>query len=85
MKLLFDTHILLWALIKPGRLPTGARLLIEDEFNEPVFSAASQWSHVIPARCGTCDTGPKRAQTGPYDTASNTGATTGRGPGNESR
>ncbi|WP_422650838.1 Type II toxin-antitoxin system VapC family toxin [Cupriavidus sp. H18C1] len=49
MKLLFDTHILLWALVKPGRLPTGARLLIEDDLNEPVFSAASIWEIAIKA------------------------------------
>ena len=41
MKLLLDTHVLLWAAGTPRRLPRAARALLEDEANELMFSAAS--------------------------------------------
>ena len=31
MRLLFDTHLLLWAAAEPERLPVAAAALIEDE------------------------------------------------------
>lgn len=43
MKLLLDTHLLLWAASEPQRIPKSARVLIEDPENEVVFSAASLW------------------------------------------
>jgi len=43
MKLLLDTHLLLWAAGQPARLPRRARVLIEDPENELFFSAASLW------------------------------------------
>jgi PIN domain nuclease of toxin-antitoxin system len=43
MKLLLDTHVLLWAAGQPDRLPAAARALLEDPRNELVFSAASLW------------------------------------------
>lgn len=43
MKLLLDTHIVLWALADNAKLPGKARLLIEDEGNDVFFSAASAW------------------------------------------
>ena len=43
MKLLLDTHLLLWAADDPRRLPKAARVLIEDIENELLFSAASLW------------------------------------------
>lgn len=43
MKLLLDTHLLLWAAHDPPRLPKAARVLIEDTENELLFSAASLW------------------------------------------
>lgn len=49
MKLLLDTHILLWAVATPGRLPGVARDLIEDPGNELLFSAASPWEVAIKA------------------------------------
>jgi PIN domain nuclease of toxin-antitoxin system len=41
MNLLLDTHILLWAAIETGRLPKGARELLEDPGNRLFYSAAS--------------------------------------------
>ena len=43
MKLLLDTHVLLWAAAAPDRLPDDARTLLEDRATEPIFSAASLW------------------------------------------
>jgi PIN domain nuclease of toxin-antitoxin system len=47
MKLLLDTHLLLWAAGKPGRLSADARRLMKDAGNELIFSAASLWEIVI--------------------------------------
>jgi PIN domain nuclease of toxin-antitoxin system len=47
MKLLLDTHLLLWAASAPGRLSTEARNLIGNPKNELLFSAASLWEVVI--------------------------------------
>lgn len=43
MKLLLDTHILLWALLDDPRLPSTARRLIEDRGNKVYFSIVSPW------------------------------------------
>ncbi|WP_341304670.1 type II toxin-antitoxin system VapC family toxin [Pseudomonas sp. TMP25] len=43
MKLLLDTHILLWACAAPSSLPANATALINDLDNELFFSAASIW------------------------------------------
>ncbi len=47
MRLLVDTHLLLWAAAKSRRLPREARRLLEDPANEVLFSAASLWEIVI--------------------------------------
>ena len=47
MKLLLDTHILLWAADASRQLPGTAKHLIEDPRNELFFSAASIWEVVI--------------------------------------
>jgi len=49
MRLLVDTHLLLWAAAKSRRLPKAARPLLEDPANEVFFSAASLWEIVIKA------------------------------------
>jgi PIN domain nuclease of toxin-antitoxin system len=41
MKLLLDTHLLLWAAGEPKRLSKQARTLIDNPDNELLFSAAS--------------------------------------------
>ena len=43
MRLLLDTHLLLWAIASSRRLTAAARSLIEDADNEIYFSAASLW------------------------------------------
>jgi PIN domain nuclease of toxin-antitoxin system len=55
LKLLLDTHLLLWAAGQPDRLPAQARVLIESEENELIFSAASIWEVFIKSRMGRED------------------------------
>jgi PIN domain nuclease of toxin-antitoxin system len=47
MKLLLDTHLLLWAAGEPQRLSKQARTLIDNPDNELIFSAASLWEVAI--------------------------------------
>lgn len=47
MRLLLDTHVLLWALSSPERLGETARSAIEDPSNDVMFSAASIWEIAI--------------------------------------
>ncbi len=47
MKLLLDTHILIWAASESERLPPRLRALIENEHNELLFSPASLWEIAI--------------------------------------
>ena len=55
MKLLLDTHLLLWAAGKPERLPKQARTLIENLDNQLLFSAASLWEVAIKRGLGRED------------------------------
>lgn len=55
MKLLLDTHILLWAARSPMRLPPAARRLLEDSQNDLIFSAASFWEITIKNKLGRAD------------------------------
>lgn len=55
MKLLLDTHLLLWAAGEPGRLSAGARALIEAQENDLLFSAASLWEIAIKRGLGRDD------------------------------
>ena len=55
MKLLLDTHLLLWAAGNPDRLPDAARGLLEDPQNEPIFSAASLWEVAVKHGLGRAD------------------------------
>ena len=47
MRLLLDTHLLLWAVANSGRLSAEARSLIEDPQNDVHYSAASVWEIAI--------------------------------------
>lgn len=47
MRLLLDTHILLWALAEPKKLPRPVRARLEDPETEVLFSAASIWEIAI--------------------------------------
>ena len=55
MKLLLDTHILLWAAGHPDRLSGGARACISSSENRLFFSAASLWEIVIKLGLGRDD------------------------------
>jgi PIN domain nuclease of toxin-antitoxin system len=47
MRLLVDTHLLLWAAASSRRLPRQARALLEDPSHDVYFSAASLWEIAI--------------------------------------
>ena len=47
MKVLLDTHVLLWAAGVPSRLSDASRSLIEDPGTEVVFSAVSLWEVAV--------------------------------------
>jgi PIN domain nuclease of toxin-antitoxin system len=55
MKLLLDTHLLLWAAGEPQRLSKQARTLINNPDNELLFSAASLWEVAIKRGLGRED------------------------------
>ena len=55
MRLLPDTHLLLWAAYTPERLSRAARALVEDVGNELAFSPASVWEVVIKRAPGRPD------------------------------
>jgi PIN domain nuclease of toxin-antitoxin system len=55
MKLLYDTHLLLWAAGAPERLPAAARQTLEDPSVIPVFSVASLWEIAIKRGLGRAD------------------------------
>ena len=55
MKLLLDTHLLLWTAGAPDRLSEPIRLLLEDPQNTLLFSAASIWEISIKNSLGRAD------------------------------
>ena len=55
MKLLLDTHLLLWAAGQPDQLSTAARAWLDDPQNELLFSAASLWEIAIKRGLGRED------------------------------
>lgn len=55
MKLLLDTHLLLWAAGEPERLPPAALAEIENADNHLTFSAATPWEIAIKRGLGRLD------------------------------
>ena len=53
MKLLLDTHILLWAMLERGKLHRGLRKPLECPESQLVFSAASAWEITTKQRLKT--------------------------------
>lgn len=47
MRLLLDTHLLLWAAGQPDRLPAEARNLLQNPLHDLIFSVASLWEITI--------------------------------------
>ena len=52
MRALLDTHVLIWALGQPRRLPKDIQLVLQERQNEIFFSAASIWEIAIKAQIG---------------------------------
>ena len=52
MRLLLDTHALLWALVGPDELTRKVRALIADRETEVLVSAASAWEIATKSRLG---------------------------------
>jgi PIN domain nuclease of toxin-antitoxin system len=52
MRLLLDTHTLIWWITEPGRLSTDARSAITDPQNDVFVSAASGWEISTKFRLG---------------------------------
>lgn len=61
MKLLLDTHTLLWFIAGSANLSTFARGLIEDTSNEKIVSIASIWETAIKVSLG------KMSLSAPFD------------------
>jgi PIN domain nuclease of toxin-antitoxin system len=55
VKLLLDTHLVLWAAGQPDRLSSAARALLDDPLNELLFSSASLWEIAIKHGLGRDD------------------------------
>jgi PIN domain nuclease of toxin-antitoxin system len=67
MDLLLDTHLVVWAMGSPQRLPTGLAERLEDPRNTPVFSVASLWELVIEARHALAVAQLPPGHRGPFD------------------
>ena len=52
MRLLLDTHVLIWAMQQPERLSPTARTALADRQNEIFVSAASVWEIAIKVASG---------------------------------
>jgi PIN domain nuclease of toxin-antitoxin system len=52
LRVLIDTHVLLWADAEPGRLSARARSLVESFSTEVFVSAASAWEIATKVRIG---------------------------------
>jgi len=55
MRVLLDTHVLIWALMAPRRLPADAREVIETSASEVLFSAVGILEIAIKASLGRRD------------------------------
>jgi PIN domain nuclease of toxin-antitoxin system len=55
VRLLLDTHLLLWSAFSAARLPLDAIPLLENPENELNFSAASLWEVAIKSSLGRTD------------------------------
>jgi PIN domain nuclease of toxin-antitoxin system len=47
MRILLDTHVLLWVLLEPDRIDRDTYTVLEDSSDDVLFSAASIWEIAI--------------------------------------
>ncbi|RPH77782.1 MAG: type II toxin-antitoxin system VapC family toxin [Planctomycetaceae bacterium] len=59
MRFLLDTHLLLWLLAEPGRVPAPVRQLISGARSEAYFSLASIWEVAIKRSIGRLGIGAR--------------------------
>ncbi len=52
MRLLLDTHVFLWGIAEPEKLPERVQAALRDETNELLVSAASLWEIALKVRAG---------------------------------
>jgi PIN domain nuclease of toxin-antitoxin system len=52
MRVLVDTHTLIWAGLEPSRLGKRARVILHDKSNEVFVSAATPWEIATKVRLG---------------------------------
>jgi PIN domain nuclease of toxin-antitoxin system len=57
MRLLLDTHVLLWAALDPARLSEAARSALASKTNVRFISAVTAWELAQKARLGRLDLG----------------------------
>jgi PIN domain nuclease of toxin-antitoxin system len=55
VRLLLDTHIILWAALEPARISAACRSAIEDGTNDVYASAVSGWEIAIKQSLGKLD------------------------------
>jgi len=55
VRILLDTHVLLWAAVDPDQLSAECRVAIEDGANEVYASAVSAWEIAIKQSLGKLD------------------------------
>ena len=58
MRIILDTHVVLWSLLAPKRLSARARELIDD--SEVLVSAATMWEIGIKTAIGRLDCDPRQ-------------------------
>jgi PIN domain nuclease of toxin-antitoxin system len=62
MRVLLDTHVLLWFLGAPHRLDEATRAMLVDPSTDVLFSVASVWEIAIKASLGREDFGVRPAE-----------------------
>lgn len=69
MRILLDTHVLLWALTDSDRLSDDVRAIVRSPENDVLFSAASIWELAIKVQIGRLGLGmqPEEVRTAALD------------------
>ena len=59
MRLLLDTHVLLWVFGDPARISRETRAVLDDDRNAVFVSIVSLWEIALKRRLGKLDAGPE--------------------------